>query len=478
MTYDQNTLAQTGVFVTTAPQSGGGVWQSGAAPAIDSAGNVYYLTGNGTGQDYDGVNNFQESLLKFSFANGALKLSGWYTTDSWSIYDDYDLDVTCNGPLLIPGTNLIAFGNKVALTTVLSTKKLGKLTKNNSQVVQFIQTGPTPNFEGNDGDRIIGLVYWQRSTNPLMFVWPGLSVLTSYTFNGAQFSQNQQLSAELYGEPSAAMSLSANGATAGTGILWAVHNTGPGRDIGQPAVLEAYDADNLNDMLWTSGTNPARDNLGSSGRFVIPLVDNARVYMATANGSLLVYGLLGTPKFTAVDMDSPGNVWALAYPLTPNNGLGGQGYSYAANLLGGSITWNGLAFTLGGALAPSGASATTIPLPMGNYSSLSFLGTGINGSQPNQVFTVTYTDGTSTTFTQSLSDWGVPQSFPGESIAASMAYRTTPTAGTTQPGPWNLYGYTMTLNDSKTVQSLVLPSNGNVIVVAATLASTPAAAER
>jgi hypothetical protein len=183
MTYDAGTLAQTGVFVSTTTGSGGGVWHSGGAPAIDAAGNVYYLTGNSTGQAYDGVGNFQESLLKFSFANNTLTLADWYTPEEWSTYDAYDLDVTCNGPMLIPGTNLVAFGGKIALTTVLNTANLGKLTANDAQVVQSIQVGPVPNYAVNDGDRIIGLAYWQRPTNSQMFAWPGLSALTSYTFN-------------------------------------------------------------------------------------------------------------------------------------------------------------------------------------------------------------------------------------------------------------------------------------------------------
>ena len=40
--------------------------------------------------------------------------------------------------------------------------------------------------------------------------------------------------------------------------------------------------------------------------------------------------------------------------------------------------------------------------------------TGVNGNQANQTFTVNYSDGTSTSFTQSLSDWFTPQNYAGE----------------------------------------------------------------
>jgi len=78
---------------------------------------------------------------------------------------------------------------------------------------------------------------------------------------------------------------------------------------------------------------------------------------------------------------------------------------------------------------------------------------------------VTYSDGSTVHFTQSLSDWLLPQNFPGEASAVTMAYRVKP-SGATQNGPWNLYGYTFALNSAKTVKSLSLPENRNVVVLA------------
>ncbi len=311
MTYDANSLVQTGVFVT-ATGGGGGVWHSGGAPAVDSAGNVYYLTGNGTGQAYDGVDNLQESLLQFTYSGG-LKLVNWYTSSKWQWLDNYDLDLTVSAPMLVPGTDLLAFGGKVAVTTVLHTTKLGKLTANDAQVAQSIQTGPVIDPGVNDGNRIIGLAYWQRPSNPKLYIWPGTTRLTSYTFNGNTFAQDQQNAVDLYGEPGAALSVSANGSTAGSGILWVAHNQAAGRSVGQPAVLEAYDADNIGNLLWSSTANLTQDDLGSSGRFVIPMVNNGRVYMATCSGSVRVYGLLSSlpPPAGAVSCAADGQTCAI-----------------------------------------------------------------------------------------------------------------------------------------------------------------------
>lgn len=62
-------------------------------------------------------------------------------------------------------------------------------------------------------------------------------------------------------------------------------------------------------------------------------------------------------------------------------------------------------------------------LPAGNFSGLCLLALAVNGNQPSQTFTVTYTDGTTASFVRSLSDWYTPQSYPLESEAVIMPYR-------------------------------------------------------
>jgi hypothetical protein len=96
------------------------------------------------------------------------------------------------------------------------------------------------------------------------------------------------------------------------------------------------------------------------------------------------------------------------------------------------------------------------------------LATGIEGSQASQTLTVTYTDGTSSQFVRSFSDWFSPQKFPGEYEAVAMAYRNFDN-GTKDKRTFNLYAYHLALNPAKTVQSVTLPNNAHVLVLAATL---------
>ena len=148
-------------------------------------------------------------------------------------------------------------------------------------------------------------------------------------------------------------------------------------------------------------------------------------------------------------------------------GLGGSGYAFDAALLGTSITWSGATFTFGTPGVNDAVSSATISLPAGNYSQLAMLATGVYNNQPNQQFIVTYTDGTTSTFTQSISNWDVPQNYSGESQVLKMAYAVNSSGvASTLYGPFYLYGYTFALDSTRTVQSIKLPNNPDVIVLA------------
>lgn len=151
-------------------------------------------------------------------------------------------------------------------------------------------------------------------------------------------------------------------------------------------------------------------------------------------------------------------------------GIDGSGYAYSSNLLGSSLNWNNSTFTFGPANNLDAWRNTTITLSSGQYSTLNILATGVQGNQASQTFKVSYTDGTSTTLTQSLSDWFTPQNYSGESKAVTMAYRNS-SNGTKDNRTFYLYGYSFAINGAKTVQSLTLPTNNNVIVLAYALSN-------
>jgi hypothetical protein len=189
--------------------------------------------------------------------------------------------------------------------------------------------------------------------------------------------------------------------------------------------------------------------------------------------TLAVSAAVGTTGTgTPVDLSSEYNLNGIYTDgsVYTSGGLDGGGYSYSANLLTPSRVFSSVLLDFGPAnqLDAVGGSGQVVTLPAGQYSSLVLLATGIEGDQTSQVFTVTYTDGTTMNITQSLSDWFTPQKYAGEQEGVAMAYRNFDN-GTKDKRTFNLYSYRFALNKNKKVQSITLPNNPHVAVLAATV---------
>ncbi len=139
----------------------------------------------------------------------------------------------------------------------------------------------------------------------------------------------------------------------------------------------------------------------------------------------------------------------------------------SAQQVGNVVTWNGQRFAIGAANTNNvvRAAGQKITLPAGSYSTLMFLATAVNGNQAGLSFVVTYTDGTTQTVTQSFSDWRTPQGYAGEAKVVNTAYRDLGN-GTKQAGAFTVFGYRIALNRAKTVQSITLPNNANLNILA------------
>jgi len=184
-----------------------------------------------------------------------------------------------------------------------------------------------------------------------------------------------------------------------------------------------------------------------------------------ASGTYTINAQGGTP--VSVALSGADNVYSIASTgsAPKAGGIDGRSNDYAAALLGSSVSWAGSAFTLGATGTLDAVSSATINLPAGDYAALNLLGTAVNGNQAAQSFIVTYTDGTASSFKQSLSDWHTPQSNAGETLVLQMSYRISST-GAVDNALFNLYGYSFALNSAKTVKSITLPNNRDVVVLA------------
>ncbi len=231
---------------------------------------------------------------------------------------------------------------------------------------------------------------------------------------------------------------------------------------------------------WSNGSLPTS---GSTviGPYPAP---GSHAFTLTCSGSsgsdkvtrVLTVFAPGPLRYTALSPPND-NVYTLASPGTKalGGGLDGHGYAYDSQdpSLQNPLTALGQTFSIGSASKPTGISSQTIALGSTQLANVTFLATAVNGNQLNQPFVVTYSDGTTMTYTQSLSDWRTPQSYSGETYMA-LSYRITPT-GAQQLGGWFFYAYQITLDPTKVATSLKLPNNRNVILLAINETKAPTA---
>jgi hypothetical protein len=287
--YDAATLNQTVVY-NTSPNGGlAGIWQSGGGLTADDAGNIYAITGNGSfNGDVAGGVNFGNSFLKVSPTG---TLVDWFTPFNWSFLNATDEDLGAQNPLLIPNSNLMVGGGKEGVLYVLDRNNLGHFrSDNNSQIVQSFQASSSGRMNGSP-------VFWNGpGYGPSIYLWPAGDPLKVYRLVDGRFITPASAQSTVLapgGMPGGMLSLSANGGTAGTGILWAtVSISGDANHTPRAGILRAFDASNLTRELWNSEQNAARDALGLFSKFAPPTIADGKVFVPTLSNKLVVYGLL------------------------------------------------------------------------------------------------------------------------------------------------------------------------------------------
>ncbi len=282
--YQTGTLAQVGVHDASPNDNGAGIWQGGNGAAADAAGNIYWVTGNGT---WDGATNFSETVIK---ANATLAMQDWHTPTNPQTLDDEDADLTSSGPLLLSGTSLLVTGGKDGYLRLINTANMGHL--GDSTAVLNWQANTT---------HIHSLAYF----NSNLYEWGQSGYLKVFKFNGTTFATTPSYTGSIaaLGHPGASLSISANGTS--NGILWAATNSqGQGGGLGawhmtEPGILYAFSLPGMTE-LWNNQQNTARDDCDNYAKFAAPTIANGRVYLSsfgtaqTQSGELCAYGLLPT----------------------------------------------------------------------------------------------------------------------------------------------------------------------------------------
>jgi hypothetical protein len=291
MAYDAQTLKQISVLCTTPDGIQGGIWQSGAGLAAEEREGTYPLlyvviaNGSSTGR------NFGESVAQL-YPGPLLSVKQAFIPKDAAYLDDHDLDLS-TGPLLLPGLPLLVACSKEGACYVLDRADM--------HLVQKFPAGVN-SYGGDRPSNIHGtpVVWWDANNLLHLFVWGEEDFPRAFAFDGARFQPagRGNVRAPEKSMPGGMLSLSANGRTLDSAIVWAsVPFKGDANLQTVPGILRAFDALDLTKELWNSEQNPARDRVGMFAKFCPPVVANGKVYLATFNdgsqpNKLVVYGLM------------------------------------------------------------------------------------------------------------------------------------------------------------------------------------------
>jgi hypothetical protein len=279
MAYDSQTLAQKAVLNVTPDGEQGGIWASDTGLAADTSGNIFVPTGNGTFDASTGGRDYGDSVLKLALQGSSLEIRDYFTPYDQGHLNDADADVGSSGPLLLPDQptsphHLLLQPTKGAMIYVIDRDQMGKFHSEGDAVVQRI---------GMRGGGYGAMAYW----NGHVFFACSDDFLRAYTIESGKLKLSADSNIK-FENPGASPTVSANGDK--NAIVWAVATkTWNGPD--QPAVLYAFDANKIEQPIYTSAQNSSRDRAATATRFVIPVVVNGRVYFG-ARGEVEVYGLL------------------------------------------------------------------------------------------------------------------------------------------------------------------------------------------
>jgi hypothetical protein len=254
--YNATNFSQMHVFNDTLTGTQGGIWSGGLAPAVDTNGNIYIMTGNG---DFDGTNNFGTTMIKLS---SSLSVLDYATPSNWMDLSASDLDLGSGGPVLVPPHYAAGLGKDgtMYLADINNMGHVGNFAQSFAAGVTGDDVGKSP-------------VYWQGPNLQYLFTLQGNNPAQSFEFTGSNIITTP-LGTSTYtqGDRCGGISLSANGRN--NGILW---------EIGDDNNLRAYDAVNFPNVLW----------IGSVGNYIkmnCPTIANGKVYVG-ADSTLSVYGL-------------------------------------------------------------------------------------------------------------------------------------------------------------------------------------------
>lgn len=284
--YNASTLQRVMAYNSTPNQGKGGIWMDGDGPAVDSSGNIYFITGDGVFDANTGGQDYGDCFMKIS-PGGAEQ--DYFSPSVQMTLDQNNLDLGSGGVLLLPNQSgtypheMVSAG-KNGTVYLVNRDNMGHYNSISDQNIQSL-VNIFPNNLGIEGGNFGSPVYF----NGNVYFSPIQNTVQAFALtNGLLSTTSTSQSSEVYSQRGGTLAISANGNT--NGILWVLQSNG----TNVPGTLHAYDANNLGNELYNSDEAGSRDTLDIWWKFTTPVVANGKVFV-TSMGQLTAYGLLPNP---------------------------------------------------------------------------------------------------------------------------------------------------------------------------------------
>jgi hypothetical protein len=292
------------------------VWMSGYGLAADAGGSIYFVTGNSdyNGRTYNPVYNLEESVVKVSpdLATVQDHFTPSGGANGWQSLDPADADLGSGGVLLLPDqpgayTHLAVAAGKQGPMYFLNRDSLGGAGGLGKTLGGYANGGcwcGQSFYTGADGvGRVIAstgynAVSWKlktsATTRPIL-----TRESTSPGFNDDQ-------------DPGFFTTISSNGTTAGSAVVWALTRPSGGNADPIGVYLQAMDPGHGLVVTYTAeaGTWP---NGGNANANLVPTVANGLVYVA-AYANLSIFGPTTTATAVKTAFRAPAYAQPPLYP--------------------------------------------------------------------------------------------------------------------------------------------------------------------
>jgi outer membrane protein assembly factor BamB len=160
--------------VDAAPgESQGSVWMGGAAPVVDTHGDIWVSTGNGSVDSGSHAYDDSDGLLELS---SSLRLLQYFAPSTWPANNAGDLDMSM-APVLLPDGQVVLAG-KSRIVYLLDGTHLGGIGGQQAILAGSVASGGIGTVCGNDidgGAAVVGMTVYLPCTSGIVAVRPAQS---------------------------------------------------------------------------------------------------------------------------------------------------------------------------------------------------------------------------------------------------------------------------------------------------------------